>query len=302
MERPPPSHSAVGHGQGSRTTGRRGRWTARRPGRWRWPPRPRGRRERAAFAAADRGGEGGVEQVPSATGRGDGLDGVSAPHPAPEVFGLGTPTVALGLRGRTAHQRAVLTVPVVDDEGARGPGDAQAGSRGTLPPAAPQVRLHSVAVGQGHKDVVVESVLVVTVVHLGVHPLHRAGQHQSLVDQVAAEVDEGAAARGRSTRLGPEDLEPGFVADHGADFAAVQQRPQREEVGVPPAVLVHRQRTALLLRELDGGTGRGRVECERLVADDGQAQFQRLPHQWDVRGGGRGDGDRLGAGTDQVLQ
>ena len=59
------------------------------------------------------------------------------------------------------------------------------------------------ATGMGERDehVVVEPGGVVAVMDLGVHGAHRSEQLDGLVDEVAAEVQEGAAAGGRGTVL-----------------------------------------------------------------------------------------------------
>jgi hypothetical protein len=59
-------------------------------------------------------------------------------------------------------------------------------------PTASQVRLHAALVGQGD-EVVVEPAGAGAVMHLGVHAGDRAGDQPSLVGQVAAEVEQGAA-------------------------------------------------------------------------------------------------------------
>ena len=69
------------------------------------------------------------------------------------------------------------------------------------------------AAGVGERDehVVVEPGGVVAVMDLGVHGAHRSEQLEGLVDEVAAEVQEGAAAGGRGTVLAAFEarLEPG---------------------------------------------------------------------------------------------
>jgi hypothetical protein len=60
-------------------------------------------------------------------------------------------------------------------------------------------------VGERDEDVVVAA--AVAQPPLGVDARHRPQQHQGLVDQVAAEVEQRAAARGRRAGLGCEPLE-----------------------------------------------------------------------------------------------
>jgi hypothetical protein len=53
--------------------------------------------------------------------------------------------------------------------------------------------------GQRDEHVVIEPGRVAMVMHLGVHAADRAREHQGLVGQVAAEVQQGpAAGRGRA--------------------------------------------------------------------------------------------------------
>ena len=77
---------------------------------------------------------------------------------------------------------------------------------------------------------------------LGVDRGHRAQQHQCLVDEVAAEVAQRATPGGRRTRLGIEPLEPRLEPRQLTQGTAVGKVADGQEVGVPAAVLVRRQR------------------------------------------------------------
>ena len=86
-----------------------------------------------------------------------------------------------------------------DEVAARGAGGAQPRARGALPPAAPQVGPHAALVGQRDEEVVVQPAGLATVMHLGIHAADRTREHQRLIGQVAAEVQQGATA-GRAAR------------------------------------------------------------------------------------------------------
>ena len=115
-----------------------------------------------------------------------------------------------------------------------------------------------------------------------------------LVDEVAAEVQQGAAARGRRALL--PALEARLEPRDPAQRAVVDQRPDGQEVGVPPPVLVDRQQDAEPLGEVDGRAGVRCGERERLVDDDRETEFESLLAQRDVRVGRRRDGDGLDPG------
>jgi len=88
-------------------------------------------------------------------------------------------------------------------------------------------------VGQGGEHVVVEPAGVGAMMHLGVHAGHRAGQHQGLVGQVAAEVRQGAAAGRVRAVLRPEPLEPRLQDGQRAERSFVQELAHGQEVRVP---------------------------------------------------------------------
>ena len=128
--------------------------------------------------------------------------------------------------------------------------------------------------------------------HLGVDGRGRPEEQQSAVDQVAAEVPQDpAACRGRSA-LGLEPLERGLEPLDLAESSLRDQPLQREDVGVPAAVLVDAQRYAGCLRLGDDVTGVGRGEGERLVAHDRQVEADGLQGKGSVgvRRGRDGDG------------
>ena len=113
----------------------------------------------------------------------------------------------------------------------------------------PQPGPHAGLVEQGHERLGVGALRVGAVV--GRFPVairHGSEELDGLVDQVRAEVVEDAAAFGQDggvapvpEAFGPPPFKPRLK---GADLAQAPSRTsflQRQEVGVPPAVLEHRQ-------------------------------------------------------------
>ena len=120
------------------------------------------------------------------------------------------------------------------------------------------------------------------VADLGVHRVGWAEQVQGLVDQVAAQVEQhtarlvgvgGLPPPGR--RSGAPVLEARLEACDAAQIARFDERPRRQEVAVPAAILEHRQHHARL------GGGRGQLaplrrgSGERLVDDHRDARRDR---------------------------
>ena len=119
-------------------------------------------------------------------------------------------------------------------------------------------------------------------------------QAEGLVQQVRAEVVPEAAAgfAGLPPALAhvrPEAVEVGFEVGHPAQLVPVQERPDGEEIGVPAAVVEHRQDPSGLLGPLDQVPGLGGVQGERLVHHHVLAGGQRLGGQGVVAGVGGGD-------------
>ena len=142
----------------------------------------------------------------------------------------------------------------------------------------------------------------VAVMHLGVHAGDRAGQDQGLVGQVAAEVQQRAAARGGRSGLGPEPLEARLEDGQRAECALAEELAHGQEVRIPATVLVHGEGDLELLGELDGGAGGLGIRRERLVGDDRQAQAQRLLGERDAGGRRGGNSHRFSSRAGQVLQ
>jgi hypothetical protein len=109
----------------------------------------------------------------------------------------------------------------------------------------PEVRADAALVAQGEEGVIVDTGPRAAPVQLGVDVADGAEQQEGLVDEVGAQVEEEAPRllRGRilpppRLRDGAPALEPGLEAMDVAELTLVDEAPEREEVAVPPAVLV----------------------------------------------------------------
>ncbi len=271
------------------------------PGRWRRRPagRPgpgpgRGRRRRTpGRRCSTRRARWAPRPTSPRCAAGPGLAGLGAPvgrcHPGQGGRLLAVHRAQPAVVGARAH-----------DVAAGRAGDPQPGSGRTLPPAALQHRPAAAGVVQHDQHVVVQPGLP----HrpAGEHAGDRAEQQQCLVDEVAAEVQQRAAAG--DTRPGARcpPLEPRLQRPHLAQGPFGDQPADGAEVGVPAAVLVGRERQPGGGRPVHRGLRRGGVEGEGLVADDGQAEVQRPVGQLAVRARRGGDRDGLGARVREGLQ
>lgn len=148
------------------------------------------------------------------------------------------------------------------------------------------------------------------------HGAGEAEQHVGLVDQVGAEVEERAAAAGDAQlalpvggRVGAVAVEVGVELDDAAQLALLDQVLGQQEVGVPPAVLVHADELARLrgdVGELLGLSGRGH---KRLLRQHVLAGLERLLGEVEVVVGRRRDDDDVdvrvgdeGVGAGVVLE
>ena len=200
---------------------------------------------------------------------------VAAEHAPPAVGRLRAPVRAERRRRAPGEQRLLLTVHQrVDRRTARRPGTRNRG------PGAPWLQLphrcERRAVGMVSATNTSSS-RPVAQPPLGVDGRDRAESTQRLVDQVAAEVAQRAAARGGGTGLGVEPLEAGLEPGHLAERRRRRPGPHRQEVGVPPPVLVGASSgsPSRSASSTDGSAG-GRVERERLVGHDGEPELERL--------------------------
>ena len=133
--------------------------------------------------------------------------------------------------------------------------------------------------------------------HLGVDVGDSAEQRQRLVHEMATEVQQQPASLGGGqvlaprARLGrrPPALEARFVADHISQVAAGEQAHEREMVGVPAAVLEHREQDAGAVGAVHELLGPGGGHRERLVHHHGQAVVDRRGRQRKVGVVGGGD-------------
>ena len=126
-----------------------------------------------------------------------------------------------------------------------------------------------------------------------------------LVDDVRTRRTEPAAAARRvepplgNARVGignerdvlHERREPG-LADQSVGDGAGRERP----VGRPPELVADERGHARSRRRREHRFGLRRVECERLLADHVTARVARLDRERGVRGGWRGDRDRVDTG------
>ena len=108
-----------------------------------------------------------------------------------------------------------------------------------------------------------------TAVHLGIDPDRRTEQDEALVDQVCAEVEQGAAARPAGTARRGVPLEPGLEAVDLAQGPVVDKGPHRQEVGVPAPVEEDREGDPA---PLGLGVARGRMAS---TVEEAQAVVRR---------------------------
>ena len=161
-------------------------------------------------------------------------------------------------------------------------------------------------VAQLHVEVVGGLGAVALLGQVGVHRQRCAEQLHGLVDQVRAQVVPQAAAGAGAVApaIGHLRAEPVEVRVQFGDFAqraAIEQGAQREEVGVPAAVVEHAEHAAGCRGRVDHGLRLGRVEGERLVDHDmlaGGQRSQRKRRVGVVRGGHDDEVDRrIGEGA-----
>lgn len=122
-------------------------------------------------------------------------------------------------------------------------------------------------------------------------------QYHHLVYKMGAQIVYRAAAGegfrfprgGRRRCLWPMAIEMSFEFDDAAQFAIFQQRREREEVGVPSSVLIHRQQSFMLLCNLDQLLGFFGCGCEGLFDDDMFALLQCQFAQFEMTSWDRGD-------------
>jgi hypothetical protein len=149
---------------------------------------------------------------------------------------------------------------------------------------------------QRREEPVVEAVKAGHVVLLRVDRLDPAEQLPRLVDDVRTEIEQHTAAGGGEATGRWVLLHARLERDELAERAAVEQRTNGEEVGVPPPVLIHRQCNPRAFGRLDRRARRSRVGGERLVAHGGQPAGDRLVDEGDVgrQWGGDHHGVHLG--------
>src|SRR4051794_31592236 len=116
------------------------------------------------------------------------------------------------------------------------------------------MRVDTVGVGQGEKEVVIDLRSGSYSAYFGVHTVHGAEERQGLVDEMAAQVEQqttghaGVRALTPGTRI---DLrEPAFIAGfepvHSAERSLLKERLNSAEISVPSAIVVDADQQVLL--------------------------------------------------------
>ena len=195
-------------------------------------------------------GQQGIEPAPVTALAGHRHAGVAGDQPPAMGVGLDAP-VRDGVRTLPCAEPVLLGVQPGEHERRLGaehpqPRPGRAGHR-----RGPQVADRARGMAQSDEDVVVGR-QPTTGVDLGVDLGDGAEQCERLVGEMAAEVQQQPSALAGGLRLAPGPrlgrrapaLEPRLVADDLSQVAAVQQAPEREVIGVPAAVLEHRQQHA----------------------------------------------------------
>ena len=139
---------------------------------------------------------------------------------------------------------------------------------------------------------------------VGVDGVGRAEEAEGLVDEVGAEVVPQATAGDRGLApaladLRAEAVEAGFERQDLAERAIGDEAAQREEVGVPAAVVEHREDAAGARGETGEPLRLGQCEREGLVDDDVPAGRERPAGEVGVGVVRRGDDDEVEVGSRQ---
>ena len=146
----------------------------------------------------------------------------------------------------------------------------------------PEVRVDAGFVLEREEHVVVRDGALAPRVDLRVELAHRPEELHGLVDEVAAQVEEKAAAFRRRRAFAPAvaclrapALEARLEPVDASKLPGVQQLPHRQEVPVPAPVLERGHHQAPLGGRVDERASLLRVQRERLVDDDGQPRLER---------------------------
>lgn len=139
--------------------------------------------------------------------------------------------------------------------------------------------------------------------------LGQAEEHVGLVDEVGAQVEEGAAALGDAQLalpvgrgVGAVAVEVGVELEHAAQGARLDEVLGQQEVGVPAAVLVHADELASGLGNVGELLGLGGGGDEGLLGQDMLAGFEGLLGQVEVVVGRGGDDNDIDVGVgDEVV-
>jgi hypothetical protein len=98
--------------------------------------------------------------------------------------------------------------------------------------------------GDRDEDIIVQAGSSTRWVHLGIDALGGAEQHQGLIDEVTAEVEQRAPAGRGWTRIRLEALEARLEPHGVAEPTVREQLLHRTEIRIPAPVLKYRQRHA----------------------------------------------------------
>ena len=167
-------------------------------------------------------------------------------------------------------------------------------------PAQPQVARHVTGERQRDEGIVLDRSARSAAVKLGIDGLRRSEEDHRLVDAVAAEIDEHAAASHRVRPLLPRrwverlvTLEARLEAHRGAQAALRKDLAEGQEVAVPTPVLEHGQgHTRRGGQANDPLRRRGRCR-EWLVDDHGDARADGLLDELGVGTARRRDDDEI---------
>lgn len=134
--------------------------------------------------------------------------------------------------------------------------------------------------------------------------LGQAEEHVGLVDEVRAQVEEGAAAVGDAQlalpvggRVGAVAVKVGVELDDAAELALLDEVLGEQEIGVPAAVLVHADELARLGGDVGQLLGLGGRGHEGLLGEDVLAGLKRALGQVEVVVGRGGDDDDVNFGV-----
>src|SRR2546425_8377644 len=116
------------------------------------------------------------------------------------------------------------------------------------------MRVDTVRVGQGEKDIVVDLRAGSYPAYFGVHTVHGAEERQGLVDEMTAQVEQqttghigvGALTPGTCIDLRDPAFIVGFEPVHSAERSLLEERLNGAEISIPSAIVVDADQQVLL--------------------------------------------------------